>query len=699
MEKYQVLERLTPGALGVNMVVEESSSKEKLVIKQQTRVHRARAASVSAPPGMQEPSGLQSGQHCVDPRVGTLMPLLKLQHAHISTYRELFILWDHECCSVYLCLVLEHSEGSFQQVIESKRTDRAVIGAEWLLSVLGQAMDALEYLHHLAVIHRNLKPSNIALVSPGHCRLQDLSSHTLMSDEAKWNVRAEEDPLQKSWMAPEALSYNFSTKSDIWSLGCIILDMLSCSFLDAAEAMQLRKSIRTLPAGLGNVLRAAEQRQVPAANIFSALLPSMLQAHPGERMAIQAVIQATFRSSSLRGPAARTVQRPQDVPVFVANMLLESSVASIIEVMKNLADQPEIQLRALRKLLQISEAQRGLPWPMELVELVIPIMRQHERLPDIQLCACALLQSVLGQALAQDPAAEVPRDSALALALLSVARSHPRVEPLLVSVYSLLTIVCREDSASEELQAAGVFEHILGHLDGFSQNRDICVNCLSLLWTLLVDAVITNKAPLEKALVLVARVLAAYPRDVEIAEAGCAVLWLLSAHGCVEEERFVQVVALLLRSLRLCPGRVLLVINACRGLASLARVSELAAFQVVLPGEAGNGLALIVETYQAHRDDPEVVENICLLLARLAAYQEIAWEMVSSDMEPLILEMKGRFSSSLTLVSYAEEILLALGAAQAPCTVSVAGHEPLPPQTGLSPASRPPCPDPTLGLP
>lgn len=39
---------------------------------------------------------------------------------------------------------------------------------------------------------RNLKPSNIALVSNAHCKLQDLSSNTLMTDKAKWNVRAEE---------------------------------------------------------------------------------------------------------------------------------------------------------------------------------------------------------------------------------------------------------------------------------------------------------------------------------------------------------------------------------------------------------------------------------------------------------------------------------------------------------------------------
>lgn len=47
----------------------------------------------------------------------------------------------------------------------------------------------------------------------------------------------------------------------------------------------------------------------------------------------------------------------------------------------------------------------------------------------------------------------------------------------------------------------------------------------------LVPAIIVNKAPLEKAPVLIAEVLAAYPMDAEMAEAGCAVFWLLSLLG------------------------------------------------------------------------------------------------------------------------------------------------------------------------
>nr|XP_031306743.1 serine/threonine kinase-like domain-containing protein STKLD1 isoform X2 [Camelus dromedarius] len=592
------------------------------------------------------------------------MPLLQLQHAHVSVYQELFVMWNSEISSLFLCLVMEHHEGSFQTVIEKKRATKTVIDSRWLQNMLGQVLDALEYLHQLDIIHRNLKPSNIALVSSDHCRLQDLSSNTLMADRAKWNIRAEEDPFQKSWMAPETLSFSFSQKSDVWSLGCIILDMASCSFVDATEAMLLRKSTRSSPDGLRGVLRTMEERKVPDAKIFNSLLPLMLQTNPSERITIRDVIHITFVSHNFRSSSTALALHGPMVPLPIIDTLLETNVASILEVMQSFSSRPEVQHRAMKRLLKMPENQLGLPWPMELVEMLVGIMKQHERVPDVQLCACSLLLRTLGHALAQDPAAVVPSDSAITPVLLSVMRSHPEKQELLVLVYGLLAIVASQEPATDELQKAGLFEHILEHLDTFSRNRDICINGLRLLWALLVDAVVVDKAPLEKAPGLIAEVMATYPADVEMAEAGCAVLWLLSLLGCIEEHQFEEVVVLFLQSIRLCQDRVLLVNNAYRGLASLAEVSELAALQVVMPEEDSSGLTLLQETYQLHRDDPEVVESICVLLAQLASYDDILPELLSSGIEPLVEEIHGRFTSSLELVSDAGRVLHRLEASR-----------------------------------
>ncbi|KAL4826198.1 hypothetical protein H8958_020771 [Nasalis larvatus] len=652
MDKYQVLYQLNPGALGVNLVVEEMETKVKRVIKQVECMD----------------------DHHASQALEELMPLLKLRHAHISVYRELFITWNGEISSLYLCLVMEFNKLSFHEVIEDKRKAKEIIDSEWMQNVLGQVLDALEYLHHLDIIHRNLKPSNIILVSSDHCKLQDLSSNVLMTNKAKWNIRAEEDPFHKSWMAPEALNFSFSQKSDIWSLGCIILDMTSCSFMDSTEAMYLRKSLRQSPGSLKTVLKTMEEKQIPDAETFGNLLPGMLQIDPSDRITIKDVVHITFVSGSFKSSCISLTLYRQMVPASITDMLLEGNVASILEVMQNFSGWPEVQFRAMKRLLKMPADQLGLQWSPELVEVVVTTMQLHDRVLDIQLCACSLLLHLLGQALVHHPEAKAPCNQAITSAVLSALRSYPEEESLLVLVYSLLAITTTQESesVSEELQNAGLLEHILEHLNSSLENRDVCVSGLGLLWALLLDGIIVNKAPLEKVPDLISQVLATYPADGEMAEASCGVFWLLSLLGCIKERRFEQVVALLLQSIRLCQNRVLLVNNAYRGLASLVKVSELAAFKVVVQEEGGSGLSLVKETYQLHKDDPEVVENVGMLLVHLASYEEILPELVSSSMKALVQEIKERFTSSLVSDSsaFSKPGLPPGGSPQPGCTTS-----------------------------
>ncbi|XP_012884916.1 PREDICTED: serine/threonine kinase-like domain-containing protein STKLD1 isoform X2 [Dipodomys ordii] len=609
MDKYQILDQLNPGALGVNLVVEEIETKEKLLIKQVECID----------------------EHHANEALEELMPLLKLQHAHISVYQELFIMWNRKISSLFLCMVMEYSKETLLDVIENKRKKRAAIDAGWMQDILGQAMDALDYLHQLGIIHRNLKPSNIIIIGNTQCKLEDLSSHTLMTHEAKWNIRAEEDPCQKSWMAPEALNFSFSQKSDIWSLGCIILDLICCSFLDTTEAMNLRKSLQT-GGNLKDILKDILDRKVPSAETSCSLLPLMLQISPSNRISIRQVIHITFTDSSSRPPRVMLTLQQQVVPMAVTDMLLQGNLGSIL----------------------------GLPWPMEMVMSVTAIMKQHQRILELQLCTWSLLLHVMGQALMQGDEAQAAKtqwDSSIIVYLLSTMRSHPDSVQLITTGHSILTIISSQGAVSEEMQKAGLIELLLEHLNRYAKDRDVCLRALGLLWSLLVDAVIVDKGPLDQIPALVIQQLATHPEDGEMAEAGCAVLWLLSLLGCIKESQFEAVVTLLLQSIRLCQDRVLLVNNAFRGLASLTKMSELVAFQVAVLEVEGSGLWLLRDIYQLYKDDPEVVENLCMLLAYLASYKEIVSELESGGIRALAQEMVERFTSSLELVAYATTVL------------------------------------------
>ncbi|XP_028714560.1 serine/threonine kinase-like domain-containing protein STKLD1 [Peromyscus leucopus] len=658
MEKYQILQECSPGALGVNLVVEEMETDTKYVVKQVECID----------------------EHHANEALEELMPLLKLQHPNISLYHEMFIMWNSEISSLFLCLVMDYTtQGTFQTIMESKRRLSENIDSEWMHTMLSQVLDAVEYLHQLNIIHRNLKPSNIALINDNYCKLQDLSSQALMTHEAKWNVRAEEDPCQKSWMAPEALKFSFTCKSDIWSLGCIFLDMATCSFLNDTEAMHLRKGIRHHPGSLKPILKTMEEKQIPGAEIFCLLLPFMLHIKPSDRLAIKDVIRITFMSTSFRNSCVALNMHRQAVPIFITDVLLEGNMANVLDVMQNFSTRPEVQLRALNKLLTMPEEDLDLPWPTELVEELISIMKQHQRILDILVSTCSLLLRILGQALAQDSEAEIPRGSFIISFLMNALRSHPNSERLITLVYNLLTIISSQGLMSEELEEQGLFQIAQEQLYHFQDDRDICLAILSLLWSLLIDAATVDKEPLYKFSPVVISVLAKHAEDVEVAEAGCAVLWLLSLLGCIKETQFEKVVELFLRSIQLCPDRVLLVNNVCRGLASLAKVSELVAFKVAVLEEGSSGLYLLQDIYELYKDDPEVVENLCMLLAHLASYKEILPELESGGIKDLVRVIRGRFTSSLELISYADIVLQALEAAA----------HPNPQEQQLEPASGP----------
>ncbi|NXW16722.1 STKL1 protein, partial [Circaetus pectoralis] len=206
----QVLEQLQPGALGTMLVVElktEKGAEKKYIIKQVECIEEKQAN--------------EALKEAVD--------LLKLHHSNICAYKELFMTWDNEISSLFLCLVMQHSgQGDLSSVIKEKRQKSEKIAGMVIEKFLGQMVDALFYIHKQSIFHRNLKPSNILVTGEASFMLSDFSTETLMTDEMKWKIRVEESRYFKSWMAPETFVFSFTEKSDIWSLGCILLDMTTC---------------------------------------------------------------------------------------------------------------------------------------------------------------------------------------------------------------------------------------------------------------------------------------------------------------------------------------------------------------------------------------------------------------------------------------------------------------------------------------
>ncbi|KAF8960162.1 kinase-like domain-containing protein, partial [Flammula alnicola] len=95
-------------------------------------------------------------------------------------------------------------------------------------SFTAQILCGLEYLHSKGILHRDLKGDNILVEMSGTCKISDFSVSKRTEDLAG----GASTPLQGTlfWMAPEVINtqekvYNF--KIDIWSVGCVVLEMWS----------------------------------------------------------------------------------------------------------------------------------------------------------------------------------------------------------------------------------------------------------------------------------------------------------------------------------------------------------------------------------------------------------------------------------------------------------------------------------------
>lgn len=89
---------------------------------------------------------------------------------------------------------------------------------------IDQLINGFQQFFTKQVIHRDLKPANLLIDSKGDLKIGDFG-FAIRSSEArkqtKFNIGS---PL---YMAPEALKKNeYTHKSDIWSIGIIVYEML-----------------------------------------------------------------------------------------------------------------------------------------------------------------------------------------------------------------------------------------------------------------------------------------------------------------------------------------------------------------------------------------------------------------------------------------------------------------------------------------
>lgn len=156
--------------------------------------------------------------------------LASLKDPNIVGYKEAFL--EQKTESLYI--VMEYVDGGD---LHAKIVSLASSGSEFseadIWRIFIQMVFGLRSLHDLDIIHRDLKSANVFLGSNGSVKLGDLNVSKVFKNEMNQTQTG-----TPSYASPEVWkNENYSQKSDMWSLGCCLYEMLTLKLPFAAQSM------------------------------------------------------------------------------------------------------------------------------------------------------------------------------------------------------------------------------------------------------------------------------------------------------------------------------------------------------------------------------------------------------------------------------------------------------------------------------
>jgi NIMA (never in mitosis gene a)-related kinase 1/4/5 len=134
-----------------------------------------------------------------------------------------------------LCIVMEMADGGdMLQAIEKHKKARTKFTEREIWHYLVQIVRGLKALHELKIVHRDIKCANIFLTKDGVIKLGDLN----VSKVAKAGMMKTQTGTPY-YASPEVWKDRpYDNKSDIWSLGCVLYEMITLLPPFRATSMQ-----------------------------------------------------------------------------------------------------------------------------------------------------------------------------------------------------------------------------------------------------------------------------------------------------------------------------------------------------------------------------------------------------------------------------------------------------------------------------
>ena len=172
----------------------------------------------------------------------------------------------------------------------TKINERKKLGVLWseafILDLFVQICIALKHVHDRRILHRDLKTQNIFLTSKGEVRMGDFGISRVLQHTYDCARTAIGTPY---YLSPEICQDQpYNQKSDIWSLGCMLYEIVTLNHAFDATSMK------------GLVMKILRGNYPPISKTYSKdlsdLISTLLKKNPEERPTINQLLQMPLLS-------------------------------------------------------------------------------------------------------------------------------------------------------------------------------------------------------------------------------------------------------------------------------------------------------------------------------------------------------------------------------------------------------------------
>jgi serine/threonine protein kinase len=249
-----------------------------------------------------------------------------------------------------LYIVMQYVDGwSLRQLLDKRKR----LPIDDAVKIARQVAAALGYAHREQVVHRDVKPDNILLDASGRVLVTDFGISKAAEAASGAQLTTEGMVVgTPQYMSPEqATGDKIGTRSDIYSLGIVLYQMLAGSVPFDGESVQsiLMKQATGDPTPL-------RQLRPEVSAELTAVIDRMLAKDPGERFGTAAVLDAALAAAAPGAAPDRGETRPSVPKVAVAaksgvragialSLGLSAVMAGVVSWMM-LGNPPKMNMRA-----------------------------------------------------------------------------------------------------------------------------------------------------------------------------------------------------------------------------------------------------------------------------------------------------------------------------------------------------------------